>query len=668
MPITNTSTPATNFGTSSNGAMVFNTGVNTSPTATPLNLGNLAPKPAIVGPTVPATKPLDQMTVAEAAAAGKTTEYNALVQSKLSGMSGVQPGSTIDTLSKVPNSAAGVPSSSATVVAGANGQTAINGTTTTPTTPDDPNVALGSYYTDKLGLSQYGLSITANDIKMAGGIDQAVTIAQSQKAQKQAQIDNQNNLNAEAQSKAADLAQNDAELAAATNKLNQQMANLSKMGLSSSGDESQGFNQASNQQYVTSQSNFMLNQLIQNANAKAAAIKSGDMKAVAQINANYEQIIAEGTNKLSTDLASQNQNAAARKAQADTLALNAQTKNQTIADKELQTIPTPLADQLTGLPNDYSSLSASQKQTLTGTPGYNSLISSGMSPQDALGYIKSAAAGNKQQTATDKLAIQTATAQLNNTLTQGKILVQQEQANNISTLASLGGGVYATAFNNAQLDGNYAPTKVKASLETLAGYASSGDTQNLKDGIASFALSGTPANTTMFTGLRAMSSTFDRIAAEIKTLPKDQQTGIWNGNVNNLASKFGASDDPRLQALGTELKHLGVYYGQVLGGIRGAVSAAGNANSTFSKLVPDINDQSGLILSNMQGFKNTASDLIDGTLQTKIGADQFTKIYGDSYLGKSTGGSSSSSTGGTSGTTYDWSSAINSFWTGFSNK
>ena len=218
-----------------------------------------------------------------------------------------KPGSTLSALSKTTNSAANVPSSSATGLTTLAGNNAINSTTNPTPAPTDPNVALAAAYTAK------GINITADDIKNFG-LDQAVTIAEKGAADKQTQIDKQNDLNAQATKTAADLAVNDAELAAATSKLNAQMANLAKMGMVKSGDESQSFNGMSSSQYVTSESNFMLNQLIANANSKAAAIKSGDASAVAAINANYEKIVSEGLSKLSSDLAGENQNTAARKA------------------------------------------------------------------------------------------------------------------------------------------------------------------------------------------------------------------------------------------------------------------------------------------------------------------------------------------------------------------
>ena len=147
-------------------------------------------------------------------------------------------------------------------------------------------------------------------------------------------------------------------------------------------------------------------------------------------------------------------------------------------------------------------------------------------------------------------------------------------------------------------------------------------------------LSTSQADADTFTGLQALSSTLSGLKAKIAALPADQQTGFLNGNVNDIAAKYGQSTDPKLRTIGQEFAHLGVYYGKAIGGVRGAVSAAGSNGTVFQSLVPNIKEGKNLILSDIDGFNNTAADLVDNTVAAKIGQDTFSQIYGDSVFPK----------------------------------
>ena len=647
IPITNTSTPATNFPT-----------VTPATTLPTMNFNTPA------GPNLPATPaPVSSAILTPAQMAANRASLVAGSNGTLKEVNGqvVPANSTLGNLASVPPSDKTKPSSSATVLNGLAGVNAVNGTTASVPTPTDPNVDLANYWTNKLNLSQYGLSITADDIKNSGGIDQAITTAQNLKAEKQTQIDKQNDLNAQAQKTASDLAANDSELAAATAKLNLQMANLAKMGMVKTGDESQSFNGMSSTQYVTSESNFMLNQLIANANAKAAAIRSGDAQAVAQINANYEKIVSEGTAKLASDLAGENQNSATLKAneqsRADTLALNTQTKNQTIADKELQTIPSALADQLLALPTDTSKMTPAQMAILTGTPGYNSLITAGMSPNDALGYVKSAATSNKQQLAQDKLSIQNASAILSNTLKQGKIYDQQIHQNDINSLASVGGGIFATAVAQANLHNVYSKQQSTTGLSNLASFAQTGDLPNLKSGLAGYVLASNTGDADTYNGLASIAGTLQGLKTDLAKV----DPSFVNGSLVSIAAKVGIKydpnnldttkidpkaniTDPNLRSIGQELAHIVPFYAKMIGGVRGAASAVGGNASAFASLVPNIKENSDLLLSDILGFTNTAEDLTNSAVTARITQPVFDKIYGtDGVFGSGgiTGGGSS---------------------------
>jgi hypothetical protein len=368
--------------------------------------------------------------------------------------------------------------------------------------------------------------------------------------------------------------------------------------------------------------------------AKLAAIKTGNMAAANLAQANMDKIILDA--KTTADNLAQNKATLAETtaSRAATLAQNEQVKNQNIADKEMQFITGTTAEGILALPDTTTGMSAADMATLTKAPGYQALIKAGLSPDDALGYIKNAATGNKQQIAQTKadVAVKNSQIALNNSLSQNALrqatlAEKQSSGIDVATLSSVANGVFADAFRNAQLSGNYNKEKSMTSLNDLASYAASGDIKNLKNGIVKFALSSSQADSDTYSALNTLATTLTDIKTRISALPKDQQTGIINGNVVDVAAKLGQSADPQLRTLGQELNHLTPYYAKAILGVRGATAAA-SGNSVFSNLVPNIKEGKALLFSDIDGFVNTANDLTNNTVANRIGQDTFNNIYG----------------------------------------
>ena len=433
------------------------------------------------------------------------------------------------------------------------------------------------------------------------------------------------------------------------------MANLKKMGLSSSGDESQGFNQASNEQYVTSQSNFMLNQLIQSANAKAAAIKSGDMKAVAQINANYEQIIAEGTKSLATDLASQNQNAAARKEQADTLAANTQAKATTAFQSALNnpSITPGAASTLENLPSNWNDMTAVQKaqaQDITGglfdmadkTGTYGDMSTDAGKAAAWTAIQGSLTNSIKQQTrdvATQRAQIALLTAQTN-------AANKQIAATSAATLASTPQG--QGFLDGYQTAGIHNKDKNSETLQSIESKVSSGNIKSAQEEIVNAALStGSATDVRMYNTLQGLPDIMNTITTAIKKLPADQQPGLLNGTWQNIAAKFGQNPDPALRTIAAEMGHVQKNY---ITGVYGMRAASLQSDSIFNNLFPAGTDSASLSFSVASGLINTAKDTLNSQVKARLGSSAYSQIFN---------GGDAAGTFTKSGKPFDYAGAIN---------
>jgi hypothetical protein len=318
------------------------------------------------------------MTVAEAAAAGKTTEYNALVQSKLAGMSGVQPGSTVDTLSKIPNSDSKSASSSATPVQLFNAQTAINGTTAAPTAPPDLNAQtltlannianayqgtgqqlsianLQSEIQAKLAMGESITKITAemtpSETTMAG-LRQNYTNEQSQQAQLAAQTQ-EDLASSDAQYKAG-LAQLKAEQ---NNQTNVMTEALSKNGLTVGNPQMVSALQGA----VGAKYDLLTQTLTAQATAAKDAIDAGNTKQAAAIQNQYQSTLDEGLKNIK-DFANTYIQQQQQKEQLDA---NTQAKATTAFNTALSSLTlTPQNQQvLSNLPTDWNSMTDSQRTT-----------------------------------------------------------------------------------------------------------------------------------------------------------------------------------------------------------------------------------------------------------------------------------------------------------------
>jgi len=268
------------------------------------------------------------------------------------------------------------------------------------------------------------------------------------------------------------------------------------------------------------------------------------------------------------------------------------------------------------------------------------------------------------QIANEKLANQT--AKTNSDIARAQILNAVSQANyydklsaqsDLATLSSVGNGVYTTALRDIQNSSNMTKEKSATALQNLSATAATGSETALKNNIVSLALSSSaPADVSTYVGLQSVADSLNRVKAEIATLKPEEQTGFINGNIQDLASKFGQNPDPKLQTIGQELKHLSVYYAKAITGVRGAASAA-SGNSAFNSLVPSMKDSASLTMSDIQAFNNTANDILNGVVRSKL-PNSFDTIFPD---GKVLGSASGSSSAPTKGQTQSYNGASYTF-------
>lgn len=559
------------------------------------------------------------------------------------------PGSNITASQSTPSN---MPSSSASVnlnkTATAATQQAIN-----PAPAANPNAAAASSISSIL--SKYGgPSVSASDIQglldNKYSLQDATTLltglASSKAASDAANQDEQNAQNARQASYDADLANQNATYAQesqqlATDRQNAIGAATQQLGAANSSaisSDNTGMISHIGSQYDMAQQTLTLQ-----AQQAKAALDSGNATAYNAIVANMSNVRAQLNtniqNLISGVSSNQTNEAAAASNEADKVAAQKtadQQKSQGIADKELQTITNESAPQLAALPNDTATFTPAQMATLQGTPGYSALISANLSPNDALGYIKNAATGNSQiskenalaektQTDTAKAQISLMNAQANDAYLDAKTKDLEITQANMQSVASVKGGAYMDALNT--LGNNQTTAQGKQSLNTMAALAQGGDENGMKQNLVNDVTKTLPtADQGTFTGIYSTAVAAGSLMAKIQALPASQKAGIINGNIQDIATKFGQNPDPALQSVAAEAAHLSTLYKANVFGKRAVTSSIPGLDS----LLGSAKNNESLNVTDIQAFQSTANDVLGGLLQSKIGSDSYQKIFGDS--------------------------------------
>ena len=559
------------------------------------------------------------------------------------------PGSNITASQSTPSN---MPSSSASVnlnkTATAATQQAIN-----PAPAANPNAAAASSISSIL--SKYGgPSVSASDIQglldNKYSLQDATTLltglASSKAASDAANQDEQNAQNARQASYDADLANQNATYAQesqqlATDRQNAIGAATQQLGAANSSaisSDNTGMISHIGSQYDMAQQTLTLQ-----AQQAKAALDSGNATAYNAIVANMSNVRAQLNtniqNLISGVSSNQTNEAAAASNEADKVAAQKtadQQKSQGIADKELQTITNESAPQLAALPNDTATFTPAQMATLQGAPGYSALISAGLSPNGALGYIKNAATGNSQiskenalaektQTDTAKAQISLMNAQANDAYLDAKTKDLEITQANMQSVASVKGGAYMDALNT--LGNNQTTAQGKQSLNTMAALAQGGDENGMKQNLVNDVTKTLPtADQGTFTGIYSTAVAAGSLMAKIQALPASQKAGIINGNIQDIATKFGQNPDPALQSVAAEAAHLSTLYKANVFGKRAVTSSIPGLDS----LLGSAKNNESLNVTDIQAFQSTANDVLGGLLQSKIGSDSYQKIFGDS--------------------------------------
>ena len=364
----------------------------------------------------------------------------------------VSANSTLAGLSTVTPSKSTDPSSSATVVQGLNGQTAINGTTTAPVTT--PKVTQGDFYN---ALNSYtGTTLDSGIIAQgvaSGKTEEEATQEMNTKvlanqAANQLSLQHQQDLAAQQASDLADTAENDAELAAAKAQVDQQMTTLGQAQTNKAADAGYGVsavgtNQSGAAAYVAGVKSASYTQLQNLANQKQAAINSGNTKAIASINDSYNKVVADLQSKLSSDMTQQSQNAqtlaANEKSRQDTLDANTQNRATSQYNTSLSNLTS--ASPLNGLfdSSGQPTAGAITDPAFTNSSTYQQGTAAGLSPQailaDAQNAIKTSKAATAQKN-TDARLESLQESVLRTQLAQGKANLVQTTETAVSNVES----------------------------------------------------------------------------------------------------------------------------------------------------------------------------------------------------------------------------------------
>lgn len=509
------------------------------------------------------------------------------------------------------------PSSSATIPLGAQANNATNNATNNnlPDAPTDQENGI-------MGFT--GLNLT--DLRGLSAVDKAGLYMQYQQSQdaksqaEQARLEQNNIYNSE-------LAQQNAQYSQSSNQLTQDRANAKDSAgqqlaaLNASG----GIGSDSGQflSHIDAQFDLAGQQLTLQAQQAKAALDAGNFQAYQSIQSNMNQTVAQVrtnvTNLLNSFQASQVAQGQFQQQEED--------KNATLYRDTLTQLPLAQADSMAKLPGDWGNLSSKQVESIKGTTAYQQGKQAGLSDQAILGDLKglSSSGSFAQQRITNQA--NQATARL--AIAQANLADKQASLIDSTTIAGADGGKdFLTAFqqNNSQ----HTKQENTDFLSSMSSLLQAGNKNAAANALTNYILN--PKGNSSFSdavdSLRIVAGIVGPLKDYIDSLPKDQQAGFLKGNYQTMAAKLGQNPNPKLQQLGSELSHVGVIYARAVGGVRAAASTA-SGNSIFGQLIPNIKDSKSLAVSDLTGFTDTANDLLNSAISSKIGSDTFKNIYGD---------------------------------------
>ena len=554
------------------------------------------------------------------------------------------PGSTVAAIAGTTNSAAGSPASSATGQQNVAGQNAINGVTNPP--PVVPKTTQADFYN---AVNSYTGTTIDNSViaqGMAAGMteDEATQIMNTQIqnniAQQQALTDKNQQLADQQASDLADTAENDAELATAKAQVDQQMAGLNqsetnKAAAAGGSDTVAGTNQSGVAAYVSGVKSYAYTQLQNLANQKQAAINSGNTKAIASINDSYNKVVADLQTKLSSDITQEAQKAGDVKQQQAVLDANTQAKATSQYNTSLSnlTSASPLSSLFDSSGQPVAG--ALTNPAFTNSSTYQQGIAAGLTPQAILSDTQNAVKTSKAAAKQDSLNTELMRAQIeeaNSATAANTKVLNQTITSSISGAtgttgkdgSTIDGNAYNDAVSSIATAGKLTIAQTNAIGGAIATALNSGNTTQSKNLVTQAVFSVIPTqDKTTIAGLNTVASVIPGIQATIASLPQNEQSGIINGNIQDLSAKLGQNPDPKLQQLGAELGHLKALYMANVFGKRAVLSN----NSMFNSLMPDIKDGSSLMYSDLAGLSNTANAFQQGTIQSVIGNDTYNSIF-----------------------------------------
>lgn len=527
------------------------------------------------------------------------------------------------------NTPSHLPSSSSSSVLGANANSAMGGVTQPP---QRPNLDQGfKDFMTQGGFSEDELN-NMNSADRFGYFQSYQATQEPKKAADQAKADEDRIYNEK-------LAEENAAYGAASQKLEIQrkkdIDSAKALGYSanpyaatsSSEGEGGSFSSAISTKYAQLQA-----ELDAGAMQAKAALAAGNASAYADINTKLASITESGLK----DIASLSETIRSRQNQDKIVALNEQTRNQGIADKELQTITSDTADKILSLPSDTSGFSPAQMSTLTGTPGYNALITAGLTPQDALGYIKNAATSNKQQLAEAKTDSEIKSANLRNILLQNKVINQQIETNAAAGYSSNPlGSNFAAAYNNiiqAGVTDKVNPGTGLTLHGSIGAALTNGDTVGAKKQLENLAITAAkkqnPTGVTLYQSFSSISGLMNILQKDIAALPQKDQTGIANGTIETIGKYFG--NNPKgYQAAKVidDISLLTAAHARFMGGARGL---SPSELTYLKQVMPSYSNIGTLNLASFKTFSDFSSVLGKDVLGDVIGKDNYDAIYGKS--------------------------------------
>lgn len=538
----------------------------------------------------------------------------------------IVPGSPLAAMTAAPNSPKNMPSSSATAPLAANGAQAINSTTQPPPASPIDNTAtsLASAY------SSQGVNITADAIQkwIDAGFDPKEAAAQAAQYY-QTNQERQRRLNEQQSSFNADLAEKNAQYAAASTKLVAEREKAVHAGVAQAAKagmfEDQGSDQVAYGNSIAKEYDNLQLELDAQAHAAQAALESGNYKAVAEINANMDSLLQNGLQSIATRQSTSTQQGIQQKQFAQT----EQDKAATLYRDTLTNLPLTTADQLSTLPSDIGDMSPAQLSQFRSSTAYQQGHAAGLSDQAILTDLKGLSeTGNfKQQTVNlneqkAQTAATLATARL--AISQANLADKQAGAIDAATIASTDVGKNFLAAVQVAAPGHNKQENSDI-LSSLAQFTQSGQTEYAKQALTNYVFSNQPQSTkTIIGGLQQVSQYAASLKSKILALSPDQQTGFWNGNFQDIAAKFGQNPNPQLAEIGAEMGHLALLYKANVFGKRALVSS----DASLKNLFPAITDTASLNFSTLNGMLDTANATLNSTVSSTIGDDLFQKIYG----------------------------------------